>query len=688
MSPSDDPCVIPNKLSTVSSGKARDPVSGISIPPREASNSVKLSSMREHVEWAKSHARELLSCKFQDPQVKDISEKVSSMCTNDLIAARRKEVKYIRRMSKLLRADSDRRLSSLEPHIQRVLKAGKKYPLHISLLEHLLERYQVPGRRRLLQDLINGFDFVGDILVDETIGPAEKAVREFLVSEEELIARASKISNKLTRMGPSKALSEEDVDEIFQQTAEEISLGRMQEFEEVDIQPNYPPTRRFAVKQLSSKGKTKLRPIDDYLSSEINGLSRVGKRISVGKIDTMLSSMKLMKKNNPKRKLVIIKSDFKSAYRSCPIKKEHLDWTKIVVWDPKGKRYRQTRHFCMPFGAVSAVYAWHRVGQALTTILSTALSIPFSRYVDDIFAAIPEEGSTEARNFCLEIIETLGFTLEKEKTPIPGPSSVVLGVQLTIEEREMRGKGSSVLEVTIDKTKADHWRSKLRDIKARGFNTAKEAESIAGRANFISQMILGPAGASRVRAIYQAVYQSDRSTLQGELLQEVNWWEDYLSTRKPVTIRLNDSSGPVTIIYSDAEGTGGIGGLIVPEHQGIQWFRTHVSSVSRKDYLQPRKVQIIPYESIAARESLHRWKTIAAGKDVIMFIDNHSIYHALRKGRSKAPDINLIVRDILDIAAKHDIRIFPYWVPSSLNISDLPSRGEDPRVGREVFILR
>ena len=343
----------------------------------------------------------------------------------------------------------------------------------------------------------------------------------------------------------------------------------------------------------------------------------------------------------------------------------------------------------MPFGAVSAVYAWHRVGKALTTILSSALTIPFNRYVDDIFGVIPKDGAIEARNYCLELIELLGFTLEKDKTPIPREESVVLGVQLSIEDKSMRGKPSCILHVSIDELKAKHWISKIQCIRSNGVITSKEAESVAGRANFIAQMVLGPAGASRVRALYQAVYQSERSILEGELLDELDWWEDYLSTRKPVSIKISDTEGPITIIYSDAEGEGGIGGVIIPEHQkGAQWFRSHVSYHDIEVELEPRKVQIIPYEGIAARESLRRWKTVAAGKEVIMFIDNQSIYHCLRKGRSRAPDINLILRSILDIAAEHDIRIFPFWVPSSLNISDFPSRGIDPGIGREVSVFR
>ena len=342
---------------------ARDPLCDIVIPPRDASGDAKLSSMRE----------------------------------------------YIRKLAKATRAESDSILPGLDQHVQDVLKAGRKYPLHIVLLRHLLERYQVPGRGKPIEDLTQGFDLIGDILVDETIEEDDKAVRDYLVSEDQLVSRASRSSDKLQKIGPSKELSEEDVEEIFRQTEVEIPMGRMQKFEDVGIGPEFPPTRRFAVQQLSSEGSTKLRPIDDYLSSQINGLSRVGKRIFVGKTETIISSMTFVKRHRPGQKLVTTKLDFKAAYRSCPIKREHPDWTTVIVWDPKKKRYRQTQHFCMPFGAVSAVYAWHRVGQALTAILSSALTIPFNRHVDDRFAAIPKDGATEARNFCLEIIELLGF---------------------------------------------------------------------------------------------------------------------------------------------------------------------------------------------------------------------------------------------------------------------------------------
>ena len=44
-------------------------------------------------------------------------------------------------------------------------------------------------------------------------------------------------------------------------------------------------------------------------------------------------------------------------------------------------------HYAVFFGATSAVYAWHRVGNFITYILRTLPKCPVGRYVDDFFGA-------------------------------------------------------------------------------------------------------------------------------------------------------------------------------------------------------------------------------------------------------------------------------------------------------------
>lgn len=87
--------------------------------------------------------------------------------------------------------------------------------------------------------------------------------------------------------------------------------------EKVEVQPSYPPTRRFAIKHLS-RGATRLHTIGYYLCSEINGPIRIGKHITIGKIDMMASSIKHIKKRRPRQKLDIINPDVRQPTVHVP----------------------------------------------------------------------------------------------------------------------------------------------------------------------------------------------------------------------------------------------------------------------------------------------------------------------------------------------------------------------------------
>ena len=76
-----------------------------------------------------------------------------------------------------------------------------------------------------------------------------------------------------------------------------------------------------------------------------------------------------------------------SAFRRIPILAQHLDlaW---VVWASRGHLW-VAQHLGMPFGTVSAVYAWHRVGHALLLITLRLFRASVGRYVDDFFGGQP-----------------------------------------------------------------------------------------------------------------------------------------------------------------------------------------------------------------------------------------------------------------------------------------------------------
>ena len=261
---------------------------------------------------------------------------------------------------------------------------------------------------------------------------------------------------------------------------------------EPDCRGRYPFTRRFAVRQPSSKGGVKLRCIDDFLDSQVNGVMRVEGRISMGKLSNLIASAKVLVSSEKGigHDLDIIKSDFKAAYRSCPIATEDLDLTRIVVWDVKSQRYRETRHFCMPFGALSAVYSWDRLGQCLQAIVAGVLCAPVNRYVDDLYLVCYRQGSRELRAFMLELIDLLGFCLETSKTPTPAPSQTILGVHVEVSRNKIRGVHHYKAGLSLDESKAKCWYQQLCEAESSSVISCRDAQKLAGRFNFVAQAVL------------------------------------------------------------------------------------------------------------------------------------------------------------------------------------------------------
>jgi hypothetical protein len=67
-------------------------------------------------------------------------------------------------------------------------------------------------------------------------------------------------------------------------------------------------------------------------------------------------------------KLKLLKSDFKAAYRGSPIRTCDLKFAHILIRGPSNELL-VSKQFAMPFGAVGAVYAWDRLGAAITAVL-------------------------------------------------------------------------------------------------------------------------------------------------------------------------------------------------------------------------------------------------------------------------------------------------------------------------------
>ena len=107
-------------------------------------------------------------------------------------------------------------------------------------------------------------------------------------------------------------------------------------------------TRRFRGRQRSSKGVLKLRCVDDVAWSKVNKTNRILRRIRMGKIQDVVAFLQRARKKFPQVRFKLLESDFKGAYRICPIHPSHHKFAVTEVKFPRG--FRLFEQLAMPSG--------------------------------------------------------------------------------------------------------------------------------------------------------------------------------------------------------------------------------------------------------------------------------------------------------------------------------------------------
>ena len=663
------------------------PVTGISIPSKDVRNEEKIPHMMKHMEWVSQNSDSLVKDTEPSPLVQIVSSVLAKCPHDQVMQTRQANVQWFREAVQRHGDDRYTALSSLDEHVRDVLSSVGELPVHLPLLDEMATVLQVEEGPETVRDLAGGFPLVGDI---PTVPSARQySVREPLITEDELRELSPVIFRNATRPSKSTPETDEMSQKVFDQTVEEVELRRMSPLRPVDdsdLQRSYPVTRRFPVQQSTSSGALKVRSIDDFLQSKVNALTSVQSRINVGRVSDVIHTSKVLVRHG-QQDLVFLKSDFKSAYRTCPIKKEHLKWADVIVQCPVTGIFFMSTQYAMPFGAVGAVYAWDRVADLITTILSILLLLPLSRFVDDIFCCVPREGASQCRLWMKEVVYLLGFVLDEGKTPLPSSIQTILGVEVRFACVKRRGKRSFSIRVRLDSKKAEHWSRIVQEVLSDGVLSAELSLKMASRFSFVAYAVLGPVGASHIVHLYRRCYDLSSRTnlaLSRDLLCELSWWEKYLLRNKSRTIGGSPTNVPAAVLYTDAEGRGGTGGVLILQNE-VLWFRSDAKPLTDEVYkLSPRKTQIVPYEAIAVKQALSKFSHLLLGRRLLIFVDNQSVLGCLRKGRSRKLDVHNIITDVLSILGTCQIEAVSHWVPSSLNIADVPSRGCPLQFGREI----
>jgi hypothetical protein len=353
--------------------------------------------------------------------------------------------------------------------------------------------------------------------------------------------------------------------------------------------------------------------------------------------------------------------DVDSAFRCCPIAPSQRR-NFIIHWDDSFFVDHNA-----PFGATSAGGVFGRIADAKTAILASKSIGPSKNWVDDfVFFRFPTSTSpTPVFSYSLsdiyDLATRLGWPWKLSKTRPFDHQFKYLGFIWNL----------STKTVQIPGDKKTRYLSKLEPwIPSHRFSK-KDAESLLGTLVHCSLAV--PDGRSHLPSIsrFASSFNYVRSpfahrTPSPGVLSDINWWRTQLAaefcgsslSKPPPTSSID--------FWVDASSSWGIGIIL-----GNEWDFWKLRPGWDKDGRNIGWAEIIAIE-LGLLFAIHR------GYSATHFLiksDNQGVIHAIKGGKSRSPEQNLVLQRITLLLSHHKLWISSLYVPSLENLADLPSRG-------------
>ena len=483
-------------------------------------------------------------------------------------------------------------------------------------------------------------------------------------------------------------------DETLSDVADGNLLGPFSH-EEVCAQvgPLYTAARRFAIFQ-----KEKMRPIDDFSASGLNGTFGTREKAVMKGLDQTVAFVRAWSHSCSDRvvnlhgtdgssdsvplhpewtesdwvDLVGRVADLKKAYKQLPAHPADRAFSLVGVRDPEGK-FKLFRALSLMFGATAAVYSFLRFSRALSAVGAYWLRLVTIEFFDDFTQVEPVSTSSSARESFVSLLEELGWQVSLGEKDLPfAKRFACLGVEIDLakvgsREVEICNKIGRVKSITEDLQKF------IDGVQPVGF---KEALSIRGRLTYAEGQTFGRVLAPTSRVLSKWVQRRSTAPVDEELKRALIHARDYLASAGPRQLRPQCTEPPV-IIFTDGacETSTTIGGVLVFKDL-VQCFGAVVpdSVVSSwKTKLDQEQVigQAEIFPVLVARLT---WQHLLKGRRCIFFLDNESARIALVRSYSPVlPSLNILM-EVTSWDYKHSVDPWYARVPTCANISDGPSR--------------
>ena len=573
-------------------------------------------------------------------------------------------------------APEEEKLKSSMPKFRREVLQSKRLLVFRRMLEAISHE-----DTSLVDNMVSGFDLTGlprsHVFISK-FKPAEQ-------SEAQLRKGAKRLRDGL--LATVKPAVDSTLDRgVLEATRKELDRG----FVLGPVPPSEVPagaslTRRFGVIQGQSEGGPKVRPIDDYLASQVNAAITQVESVPVHSVDVVAGMLGAWlnewfcagrkAEGAPKCKAF----DLRAAYKQLPLSDLSFEMdSHFVIYNVESKAREIYKQKVLPFGSKASVSGFIRCAFALWRVGVKSLRLAWTDYFDDYLST---SGTACARHTVFAIsmfFKILGWDLSVDKSLDYDAMCVILGVQLNLKDAMLLGV--AVIGNT-DKRKAEALKDIDAALEANALDS-KLSERLRGRLQFASCQVFGrrPKAALKMMAAHGRQRKWALSESTRHALCQLR---RFLLRGKPRPIRARKDS--FVRIYVDAsfepEGHSGLGGVVFgPGGQALAWFgyKLDQAVLDRllKDRERVRETVIFELEALALALSLRVFSTFVERRGAVIFTDNDGVLGSFIRGHSD----NDVCSRLIDFFGQCEEELEnTCWldrVPSISNPSDAPSRGE------------
>ena len=551
-----------------------------------------------------------------------------------------------------------------QEHLEWVRQAptelqGHAAKIHGPLWKVVLQQCGIPCER-FLHDLQFGFPLVGHLAPCE--GESVACQFEAAITVDELVNGRRDINERVIASVRELPFSSDILSQALQDSAQGF-MSTPRAFTPHDAS-HLSLTRRIPVREERSKG-WRTRVVDHSTESMVNAATVPCDRIKHHTLDDLADMVMCFFESNCQ--VSLWKVDISQAFRRVPIKSEHMQfaWT---VWMHLGCLL-VAQHTGMPFGTVSAVYAWHRVGFMLCHVVRVLFLCPAARYVDDFFGASRRGVRWNAGRVLAVICKLLGFPVDDDKSAEDDIRLVILGAECEIDwpRRQLR--------TCVAPAKAAKYRCQLLGVIAGGVLAPGDASKLAGRLSFAVTVSGNRVGRAFIKPFHAQANQPLFNNAVSPLLRQAcSWFLQYLE-HCPTSVRLlNPLTRSRAVSWTDASGESRWVAAVLYYEGTFFWTRVRTPENVWQMLIQREDHQIGFQEFLGVLLAWTTFKGFLQGSLWIAFVDNDSVLHAITKASGGTAETSLCIGRLWLEIAVAGVDLHMGRVESAANVADGPTR--------------